>query len=110
MLFLYYSWLHLKEIRKGSLLFDRRRQKKRKAEHSPLLHTPPGNSATSTPGTPTGPKLSNFNYPDTVPVIFRDADPNFKTVKQVMSELSQYHPELRISRVKDLPNKGFFII
>ena len=27
-----------------------------------------------------------------------------------MSELSQYHPELRVSRVKDLPNKGFFII
>ena len=27
-----------------------------------------------------------------------------------MSELSQYHPELRVSRVKDHPNKGFFII
>ena len=27
-----------------------------------------------------------------------------------MSELSQYYPELRVSRVKDLPNKGFLII
>ena len=27
-----------------------------------------------------------------------------------MSELSQYPPELRVSRVKDLPNKGFLII
>ena len=27
-----------------------------------------------------------------------------------MSELSQYHPELRVSRVKDLPNGGFFVI
>ena len=27
-----------------------------------------------------------------------------------MSELSQYHPELRVCRVKDLPNKGFLII
>ena len=27
-----------------------------------------------------------------------------------MSELSQNHPELRVSRVKDLPNKGFLII
>ena len=27
-----------------------------------------------------------------------------------MSKLSQYHPELRVSRVKDLPNKGFLII
>ena len=28
----------------------------------------------------------------------------------LMSELSQYHPELRVSRVMDFPNKGFFII
>ena len=27
-----------------------------------------------------------------------------------MSELSKYHPELRVSRVKDLPNKGFLVI
>ena len=27
-----------------------------------------------------------------------------------MSELSQCHPELRVSRVKDLPNEGFLII
>ena len=27
-----------------------------------------------------------------------------------MSELSQHHPELRVSRLKDLPNKGFLII
>ena len=38
------------------------------------------------------------------------ADPKFNSVKQIMSELSQYHPELRASRVKDLPNKGFLTI
>ena len=27
-----------------------------------------------------------------------------------MSELSQYHPELRVSRVKDLPKQGFLIV
>ena len=27
-----------------------------------------------------------------------------------MSEVSQYHPELRVSRAKDLPNKRFLII
>ena len=27
-----------------------------------------------------------------------------------MNELSQCHPKLRVSRVKDLPNKGFLII
>ena len=96
--------------KEGFTLVDRKRQRKRKAEHSPLLHTPPGSNSTSTPGTPTRPKPSNFDYPNTVPVIFRDADPKFNFLKQIMSELSQYHPELRVSRVKDLPNKGFLII
>ena len=106
---LYYSWPHLKEIRRVTLV-DRKRQKKKKVEHSPLLHTPPGSSSTSTPGIPTRTKSSNFDYPSTVPVILKDTDPKFKTVKQVMSELSQYHPELRVSRVKDLPSIGCFII
>ena len=96
--------------KEGFTLVDRKRQKKRKAEHSPLLHSPPGSCSASSSGSPTRPKPSNFNYPNTVPVIFRDADPKFTSVKQIMSELSQYHPELRVSRVKDLPNKGFFII
>ena len=94
--------------KEGFTLVDRKRQKKRKAEHSPLLHISPGSSSTSPPGTPTRPKSSNFDYPNTVPVIFRDDDQKFKTVKQVMSELSQYHLELRVSRVKDLSNKVFF--
>ena len=96
--------------KEGFILVDRERQKKRKAKHSPLLHIPPGSSSTSTPGTPTRPKSSNFDYPNTVLVIFKDADPKFKSVKQVMSELSQYDPELTVSRVKNLPNKGFLII
>ena len=91
-------------------LVDRKRQKKRKAEHSLLLHTPPGSSSTCTPGIPTHPKSSNLEYPNTVPVIFRDADQKFKSIKQVLSELSQYHLGLRVSRVKDLPNKRFLII
>ena len=94
----------------GFTLVDRKRQKKRKAELSPLLHTPPGSCSASSSGSPTCPKPSNFNYPNTVPVIFRGEDPKFTSVKQVMSELSQYHPELRVSKVKDLPNKLFFII
>ena len=96
--------------KEGFTLVDRERQKKRKAEHSPLLHTPPGSSSASISGTSTRPKPSNFNYPNTVLVIFRNADPKFTSVKQIMSELSQHHPELRVSRVKDLPNKGFLIM
>ena len=74
--------------KEGFTLSDRKRQKKRKAEHFPLLHTRPGSSSASTSGTPSPPKPSNFNYPNTVPVIFRDADPKFNSVKQIMSKLS----------------------
>ena len=96
--------------KEGFTLVDRKRQKKRKAEHSPLLHTLPGSSSVSTSGTPTRPIPSNFNYPNTIPDISPDAHPKFTPVKQIMSDLSQYHPELRVSRVKNLPNKGFLII
>ena len=96
--------------KEGFILVDRKKQKKKKAEHSPLLHTPPGSSSASSPGSPTRSKPSSFNFPNQVPIIFRDADPKFKSVKQVMSELSQYHPELRVSRVKDLPNQSFLIV
>ena len=86
------------------------RQKKRKAEHSPLLHTLFGVPRLVLLELQLAPKPSNFDYPNTVPVIFRDADPKFQSNKQVMRELSQYHTELRVSRVKDLPTRGFFRI
>ena len=47
--------------------------------------SPPG------PGTRTRPKPSN---------LLSYADPKFKNVKQVMSELSQYHPELGVGSTK----------
>ena len=95
--------------KEGLTIVDRRRQKKRKAEHFYLLHTPLGSSSLSAPRTTTHPKPSNFDHPNTVPVIFRDADPKFQSVKQVMRDLSHYHPGLRVSRVKDLSNKIFII-
>ena len=81
--------------KEGFTLVDWKRQKK-KAEQSPLLHTPPGSCSASSSGSPTHSKPSNFNYPNTVPVISRDADPKFISVKHVMSELSQFHPEIRV--------------
>ena len=96
--------------KEGFILVDRKKQKKRKAEHSPILHTPPGSSSASSSRSPTRSKPSSSTFPNTVPIIFRDADANFTSVKQVMSELSQYHPELRVSRVKDLPNQSFLIV
>ena len=55
--------------KEGFTLVGRRRQKKRKAEHSPLLHTLPRSSSTSTPGNPPRPKPSISDYPNsnTVP-------------------------------------------
>ena len=96
--------------KEGLILVDRKKQKKRKVEHSPLLHTPPGSSSASSSGSPTRSQPSSFNFPNQVSIIFRDEDAKFKSVKQVMSELSQYHPELRVSRVKDLPNQSFLIV
>ena len=55
--------------KEGFILVDRKRQKKRKAEHSPLLHTPPGSSSASSSGSPTRSKPSSFNFPNTVPII-----------------------------------------
>ena len=96
--------------KEGFILVDRKKQKKRTAEHSLLLHTPPGSSSASSSGSLTRSKPSSFNFPNQVPIIFRDADAKFKSVKQVMNELSQYHPELSVSRVKDLPNQSFLIV
>ena len=75
----------------------RDKEKKRKAESSPLLQTPTGSSSASIPGSQTRPKPSSFDYPNSIPVIFRYADPKFTNVELVMSEPRQYHPDLIVS-------------
>ena len=96
--------------KEGFITIGRSKQKKRKADASPVLQTPPGSNSASTPGTTTHPKTPNFDFPNSTPLIIGDVDPKFTNVKLVMSELRQYPPDLRVSRVKDLPNNKFLVI
>ena len=89
-----------------------RKRKKRKTASSPTL--PPSSlqrtrSSELPPETPTRPKTST--YKNQIPVILSNIDAKFQTWRQVMGELRQHHPGLRISKVKalqkgDLPVVG----
>ena len=80
-----------------------RQSKKRKADGSPLLHSPPGASSASPINTPARPRPST--HKNSVPIILSDVDPKFNSVVKLMSELRQFHPSLRISKVQELKNK-----
>ena len=69
--------------------------KKRKASESPSL--PPASQRT----TP--------NYKNKTPLIATGIDPKFNTPIKIMSELRQYHPNLRVLQIKQTKNGGIFI-
>ena len=85
-----------------------RTRKKRKANNSPTLprQPKPGFSKPS-PGTPVRPRSSHKNK---IPVIISDVDDKFKSWKQLMGELRQYYPSLKVSSIKALPKGNFVII
>ena len=85
-----------------------RQSKKRKAYRSPLLHSPPGASSASPVNTPARPRPST--YKNSILIILSDVDPNFNSVVKLMSELRQFHPNLRVSKVKELKNNRFLVI
>ena len=85
-----------------------RQSKKRKADGSPLLHSPPGASSASPIGTPARPKPST--YKNSVSIIVNDVDPKFNSVIKLISELRQFHPSLRVSKVQELKNNRFLVI
>ena len=66
--------------------------KKRKALGSPSL--PPASQPTMSPST----------YKNKSPLIATGIDPKFKTPIQIMSELRQYHPSLRVLQIKQTKN------
>ena len=71
-------------------------RKKRKASNSPtLLSQPKPGSSDPTLGTPVRPKSS---YKNKIPVIisFLSSDNKFKNWRQLMGELRQYHPSLKV--------------
>ena len=82
--------------------------KKREAERSPQLNSPPGASSASPSNTPARPKPSSFK--NTIPVILSDVDPKFNSKVELMSELKQFHPNIKVSKVLERKNNSFLII
>ena len=85
-----------------------RQSKKRKADGSPLLQSPPGASSASPINTPARPRPST--YKNGVPIILNGVDPKFNSVVKLTSELRQSHPSLRVSKVQELRNNRFLLI
>ena len=85
-----------------------RQSKKQKADRPLLLHFPPGASSASPINTPSHPKPST--YKNSIPNILNDVNPKFNSVIKLMSELRQFHPSLRVSKVQELKNNGFLVI
>ena len=85
-----------------------RQAKKRKAERSPQPYSPPGASTASPSNTAARPKPSSFK--NTIPVILSDVDPKFNTKVKLRSELKQFHPNIKVSKVLERKNNSFLII
>ena len=85
-----------------------RGRKKRKALSSPTLpnQRKPGSSEP-----PLSPPVSpSSTVKNKIPVIISGVDEKFKTWRQLLGELRQYHPSLRITHIKELPKGDFLII
>ena len=85
-----------------------RQVKKQNAERSPQLYSPPGASTASPSNTPTQSK--HFSFENTILVTLSDVDPKFNTKVKLMSELKQYHPKIKVSKVLERKNNSFLII
>ena len=85
-----------------------RQAKKRKADGSPQLNSPPEASTASPTSTPARPKPSSFK--NVIPVILSDVDPKLCTKVKLMSELKQFHPHIKVSKVLEKKNHSFLII
>ena len=71
--------------------------KKKKASGSPSL--PPASQPTTPPS----------NYKNKSPLIATGIDPKCNTPIKIMSELRQYHPNLRVLQIKQTKNGWIFI-
>ena len=91
-----------------TLVKGSRQVKKRKAERFPQLNSPPGASSASPSNTPAQPKPSSFK--NTIPVILIDVDPKFNSKVKLISELKQFHPNIKVSMVLERKNNSFLII
>ena len=87
-----------------------RKHKKRKTSSSPTLPSTLQRTGSSElpPETPTRPKTPS--YKNQIPVILSGTDDKFQTCRQVMGELRQHHPSLRISKVKALKKGDLLVV
>ena len=83
------------DITEGS--FQTSASKKRKASGSPSL--PPDSQ----------PTMPRSNYKNKTPPIATGIDPKFNTPIKIMSELRQYHPNLKVLQIKQVKNGWIFI-
>ena len=92
----------------GFTLKGGRQAKKRKAEGSLQLTSPPGASTASPTSTPARSKPSSVK--NVIPVILSDVDPKLSNKVKLMSELKQSHPRIKVSKVLEKKNNSFLII
>ena len=85
-----------------------RKRKKRKAISSPTLPALQKPSSSEPP--PITPALPKSSYRTTIPVIISGIDQKFQNWRQIMGELRQYHPSLKVYSIKELPKGDFLII
>ena len=79
-----------------------------KASGSPTLPSQPKPGSSQPPkGTPVRPKP---NHKNTIPVILSGVKEEFRNWRQLMGELRQFHPRLKISQIKELSKGDFLII
>ena len=67
-----------------------------------------GASSANPINTPARPRPST--HKNSVPIILSDVDPKFNSVVKLMSELRQFHPSLRVSKVQELKNNRSLVI
>ena len=74
-----------------------RQAKKQKAEGSLQPNSPPGASTASPSSTPARPKPSSFK--NIIQVILSDVDSKFSSKVKLMSELKQFHSNIKVPKV-----------
>ena len=82
--------------------------KKRKALSSPTL--PSQRKSGSSEPSLSSPVNPSSRLKNKIPVIISGVDEKFKNWRQLLGELRQYHPSLRINHIKELPKGDFRII
>ena len=94
----------------GEFMEVHRKRKKRKTSSSRTLPSTLQRTRPSElpPETPTRPKTTT--YKNQIPVILSNIEEKFQTWRQVMGELRQHHPSLRISKVKALQKGDLLVV